>query len=310
MPSHPRYTQVMNKLSSPFLAALLCFWSGATVARCAEPVDFNRDIRPILFSRCVSCHGPDRAARKGSLRLDVEVGSRAPLPGGIHAIVPGSPVASELLSRVLDPDPEFRMPPIEKGDPLSAGEIDLLTRWIAAGADYAPHWAWIPPAATPSPDPTAHPIDAYVADRALTAQVPLSPPADRTALIRRLSLDLTGLPPTLDEIDAFLADNDPSAWERLVERTLASPHFGERWASVWLDLARYADTRGYEADRERAMWPWRDQLVRALDADQPFDQFTLEQLAGDLLPDPSEEQLLATAFHRNTMTNDEGGHRR
>lgn len=281
-------------------------------APAAEPIDFGRDIRPLLFSRCVSCHGPDEAARKAGLRLDIEAGSRADLGDGVRAIVPGDPAASELLARVRAAHPDDRMPPARAGDPLTDGEVTLLERWIAGGADYAPHWAWLPPRAVEPParpDGTraAHPIDAFVEARARTAGLPLSPRADRATLVRRLSLDLTGLPPTPEAVDRFVSDPAPDAWERLVDRTLASPHLGERWASVWLDLARYADTKGYEADRGRTMWPWRDQLIRALDTDQPFDEFTLAMLAGDLLPDATEADRLATGFHRNTMTNDEGG---
>ena len=277
-------------------------------------IDFNAQVRPILFARCVSCHGPDAAAREGGLRLDTEEGSRAALPGGdAHAVVPGDLEGSELLFRVRDEDPAFRMPPPEKGDPLTSAEIAILERWIAEGGDYAPHWGFEPVRALASPPAKEHPIDHWVETRAREAGLPgIGPPAPRPALIRRLSLDLTGLPPTLEEVDAFLADTAPGAWERLVDRTLTSPSFGERWASVWLELARYADTKGYEADRGRTIWPWRDLLIRTLDADLPFAEFTERMLAGDLLPptgDPEEDErrILASAFHRNTMTNDEGG---
>ncbi len=273
----------------------------------ADRVEFNRDIRPILFSRCVSCHGPDAKAREAKLRLDTFDGVRDEREGRGPALIPGRPQESELIRRVSSRDLQHRMPPPEMGEALSDREIALLTRWIESGSSYQTHWAWIPPQEQLPRRDERHAIDTLIEKRATRVGLPLSPRADSSALIRRLSLDLTGLPPTLEEVDRFLADTAPGAWERLVDRTLSSPHFGERWASVWLDLARYADTRGYEADRARSVWPWRDQLIRSLDADQPFDRFTVEQLAGDLLPTPSEDQILATAFHRNTMTNDEGG---
>ncbi|MCA9291949.1 MAG: PSD1 domain-containing protein [Phycisphaerales bacterium] len=273
------------------------------------PVDFNTEIRPLLGRACLSCHGPDSAARQAGLRLDLASSATSTLESGRRAIVPGDPDAGALLGRVTASNPARRMPPPKTGLALTDAEIDRLRRWIAEGAAYDPHWAFVPPG-RPTP-PTvigaAHPIDAFIRARLAEEGLAPSPEADRETLIRRVTLDLTGLPPTVEEVDAYLADVEPGAYERVVDRLLASPRYGERWASLWLDLARYADTKGYEADRRRTMWPYRDWVIRAFNDDMPFDRFTVEQIAGDLLPDPTTAQLVATAFHRNTMTNDEGG---
>lgn len=274
-------------------------------------VDFNRDIRSILSNRCFTCHGPDEAERQADLRLDTRVGATADL-GDYAAIVPGKPEASVLLERVSTSDPDLVMPPAGKGKPLSTQEIDLLTRWIKQGAEYAKHWSYeipIRPDLPQTSDKTWHKnaIDAFILARLDREGLSPNEEADRATLIRRVSLDLTGLPPALEEVDEFLADKSPNAYERLVDRLLERDAYGEHWARMWLDLARYADSAGYADDPARTIWAYRDYVIRSLNANKPFDQFTIEQIAGDLLPNPSEEQLIATAFHRNTLTNNEGG---
>jgi hypothetical protein len=277
----------------------------------AEPPDFNREVRPILSRYCFKCHGPDDKARKSKLRLDVREDAMKEAKSGSVAIIPGKPDESELCMRIFSADKEEVMPPAETKHELTADQKDVLKRWIAAGADYQPHWAFTPPkpAAPPSVGEVAggNVIDAFVRARLHKEGLALSTEADRATLIRRVSFDLTGLPPRREEVAAFEADNAPDAYERVVDRLLASPQYGERWARRWLDLARYADTNGYEKDRNRSIWPYRDWVVRALNADMPFDQFTIEQIAGDLLPNSTPEQKIATGFHRNTMLNEEGG---
>jgi len=278
----------------------------------ASAPDFAREVRPILASYCFKCHGPDDKARKGGLRLDEAETALAPAKSGEPAIVPGRPDESELIARLLTDDPDSVMPPPAVKHPMAPEQIDVLKRWIAAGARYEKHWAYIPPRQAPLPEVKytewpRNPIDRFVLARLETEGLSPSPEADRATLIRRVSLDLIGLPPSVEEADAFINDPAPDAYDRLVDRLLASPHYGERWARRWLDLARYADTNGYEKDRPRSIWPWRDWVIRALNADRPFDQFTVEQLAGDLLPNATEDQLIATGFHRNTMLNEEGG---
>jgi len=256
-------------------------------------LQFNRDIRPILSDACFTCHGPDKAKRKAGLRLDQEESARAVL---------GKPEDSELLFRLTTDNPHQVMPPPHSPRQLRKDEIALLQRWVAQGAPYEPHWAFVAPSVR---GPVA--IDPYI-DAALTrVGLTANEQAPRSTLIRRLSLDLTGLPPTPAEVDAFVHDTRPDAYEHLVERLLASPRFGERFAMDWLDSARYADSNGYQSDRDRTMWPWRDWVIRAFNANLPLDQFTLEQLAGDLLPGASREQILATGFHRNHPLNGEGG---
>ncbi|MFN0125894.1 MAG: PSD1 and planctomycete cytochrome C domain-containing protein [Verrucomicrobiales bacterium] len=285
----------------------------AAASPAAEPApDFAREVRPILASHCFKCHGPDDKARKSGLRLDVPEGALAAGDSGAVAVVPGRPDESEVIRRLLAEDPDDLMPPPAVKHPMSAAKIEVLRRWVAAGARYEKHWAYMPPqqAPLPSVQNKAWPrtaIDYFVLARLEAESLSPAPEADRATLVRRLSLDLTGLPPTLEEADAFINDAAPDAYERLVDRLLASPRYGERWARRWLDLARYADTNGYEKDRPRSIWPWRDWVIRALNADMPFDRFTTEQLAGDLLPDASEESVIATGFHRNTMLNEEGG---
>jgi hypothetical protein len=269
-----------------------------------ENVDFSRQIRPILSSKCFSCHGPDQQQRKGDLRLDVAEGAR-------HAIVPGDSKNSELIQRITAPDPDLRMPPKEAKTELSADEISLLEKWVTQGADYSVHWSFSKPqrSKTPAVDRGwgRNEIDAFVLKRLAEAELQPSSETDRVTLIRRLSLDLTGLPPRSEDVDRFVADIRPGAYERLVDRLLASQHYGERMSHDWLDLARYGDTNGYENDSDRQMWLYREWVINAFNANMPFDQFTREQIAGDLLPAASNSQKIASGFNRNTTYNEEGG---
>jgi hypothetical protein len=280
-------------------------------ALAAEPVDFNRDVRPLLSKHCLVCHGPDEAERAADLRLDTQAGSREDL-GGYAAIVPGDAGGSELIKRLTSEDEDLRMPPAEKGRPLSDAEIELLVRWIEQGASYARHWAYEPPQRPELPavarqDWPRNPVDHFILARLEAAGLAPSAEADRWTLARRAALDLTGLPPTWDEASALAHDPADDAYERYVDRLLAKQSFGERWARVWLDLARYADSAGYADDPPRTIWAYRDYVIRSLNENKPFDQFTIEQIAGDLLEGASDEQRIATAFHRNTLTNNEGG---
>jgi hypothetical protein len=291
----------------PFLltAALSALLLAAPLARAAD-VDFTRDVRPILSRHCFKCHGFDEKARKAKLRLDVREGAVK------KAIVPGKPDDSELIRRILAADADEVMPPPATKNPLSDAEKQTLKRWVAAGAEYKAHWAFVAPKQAPLPkvkqsDWPRNPIDTFVLARLEAEGIKPSPQADRYTLVRRVYLDLIGLPPTPEEADAFVRDDSPGAYERLVDQLLASPHYGERWGRRWLDLARYADTNGYEKDRPRSVWPYRDWVIRALNADLPFDRFTIEQIAGDMLPGATAEQRVATGFHRNTMLNEEGG---
>ena len=298
-------------LLAPLFALLPAFVLTGADSVPAAP-DFNAEVRPILAGYCFKCHGPDDKGRKSKLRLDVREAATKPAKSGDIAIVPGDIKASHLIVRITSSDQDEVMPPPATQKTLSAAQKDILTRWIADGAVYRPHWAFVPPVKA-APPTALHaawaqtPIDRFVAARLEAEGLEPSPAADRYTLIRRVSLDLTGLPPTPAEADAFAADQAPDAYARLVDRLLAQPQYGERWARRWLDLARYADTNGYEKDRPRSIWPYRDWVINALNADMPFDRFTIEQLAGDLLPQPSQDTLIATGFHRNTMLNEEGG---
>ncbi|MCH7224689.1 PSD1 and planctomycete cytochrome C domain-containing protein [Haloferula sp. A504] len=284
-------------------------------APCAmAEVDFARDIRPILSDRCFKCHGFDEQTREADLGLHTFDEATRDL-GGYAAIVPGDPDASELIKRITSDDPDEVMPPANANKPrLNDGELAVFRKWIEEGAKYEPHWAFTPPVEPEIPAAgegwARNGIDRFIAGRLEAEGLKPAPQADPVTLLRRVSFDLIGLPPTPEEADAFLARwrQDPEqAWTELLDRLFASPHYGERWARLWLDLARYADTNGYEKDRERSIWPYRDWVIDALNADMPFDRFTVEQLAGDMLPDPTTDQLVATGFHRNTMLNEEGG---
>ncbi|APZ90619.1 PSD1 and planctomycete cytochrome C domain-containing protein [Fuerstiella marisgermanici] len=269
-----------------------------------EPLRFSRDVLPILADRCFHCHGPDAQTRQADLRLD----ERKSAVDEVGAIVPKSPEDSELIARVTTTDPDLLMPPPDSHrEPLKPSEVAILKRWIAEGAVWGQHWAFEKPIRPKLGDHNLHPIDAFVTRRLKEAGLQPSPMADKRTLIRRVTLDLIGLPPTVDELNSFLADESPDAYEQLVDRLLDSPHYGERMACPWLDAARYADTSGFQGDPERSMWPWRDWVVKALNDNMPFDDFTIEQLAGDLLDDPTPEQRLATGFNRNHMHNGEGG---
>ena len=275
------------------------------------PVEFNRDIRPILSDQCYQCHGPDSARRKANLRLDQESSAKADRDG-TRAIVPGDLDASELYQRITAEDADERMPPAKSGKSLTASQIELIRRWIVDGAHWQPHWAFIPPRRPGVPrvrhqDRVRNPIDAFILARLEREGLAPSLEAERGVLLRRVSLDLTGLPPTRGEIAAFERDPDPSAYEKVVDRLLASPRFGERMAVRWLNPARYADTNGYQTDAPRFMWRWRDWVIDAYNQGMPFDRFTIEQLAGDLLPGATLDQQIATGFNRNVRGNGEGG---
>ena len=294
------------RLSLPSFAGILFpVLIQVPLALAAKP-DFNRDIQPILADKCYACHGPDAQKRKAGLRLDV-VSSVKEDRDGVRAIVPGDLEASELYQRILSTDPELRMPPPESIHTVSAAEAELLKAWILEGANWGGHWAFERVGAVELGDSDEHPIDMIVADRLIAEGIRPNPRASRRTLIRRLALDLTGLPPSPEQVETFLADTEQGAWERLIDRTLDNPAFGERMAWDWMEAARYADSNGYQGDRERTMWPWRDWVVRAYNQNLPFDKFTIWQLAGDLLPEATPEQVLATAFNRNHMINGEGG---
>ena len=281
-------------------------------------LDFNRDIRPILSNHCFRCHGPDEEERGGGgahgLRLDTADGLREDL-GGHFAVLPGQPDQSELIARVSSADDSLVMPPPETGVRLTAAEIARLRQWIAEGAVYSQHWSYVVPQRPDVPvltDASArawakNPIDHFVWQRLQQERLVPQPEADRFALVRRVALDVTGLPPSWDEVHQFVSDEAPEAYERMVDRFLGKEAYGEHWARLWLDMARYADSAGYADDPPRAIWAYRDYVIRAFNQNMPFDQFTIEQLAGDLLPNPTPEHWIATAFHRNTLTNNEGG---
>ena len=288
---------------------------GIVPAKPTEPasnkVDFNRQIRPILSDKCFACHGPDERQRQVGFRLDTRQGAFADR-GGYRVIVPGNSAGSKLYQKIAHEDEIFRMPPPVADRKLNAEQIDLIRRWIDEGAKWEENWAFVAPkrAGLPEVDRTGwsrNPIDRFILARLEREGLSPSPEAEKATLLRRVSLDLTGLPPTPEEIDAYLADASPEAYEKVVDRLLASPRFGERMAAEWLDAARYADTNGYQSDGERFMWRWRDWVIDAYNRNMPFDQFTIEQLAGDMLPNATLDQKIATGFNRNHRGNGEGG---
>ena len=292
-------------------AALSCLLVGIAGPAHAEPVDFNRDIRPILSDNCFHCHGPDKATQKADLRLDLREDAIA-----AGAIIPDDANRSELVARITAHDqPDDLMPPADSGRSLTEQQIHLLTQWIKEGAVYEKHWAFLPPEKAPLPA-TLHPvpeqlsaIDRFVLTKLEAERLSFSPRADRATLLRRATLDLTGLPPTIAELDAFLndPDDDEKAYDTAIVRLLDSPHYGERMAQYWVEAARYADTDGYQSEGTRTMWPWRDWVIQSFNHNMPFDQFSIEQLAGDQLPNATEQQILASAFNRNHRINNEGG---
>jgi mono/diheme cytochrome c family protein len=282
-------------------------WGDRSHAAAGDEVDFDRTILPILSDNCFFCHGPDAKRRKGDLRLDEEAGARRKNPDGVAAIVPGQSARSELFRRVTSKDREDVMPPPKSNKTLSRAQIDALRKWIDSGAKWGEHWAFRPLEKPQPPAGSRHPIDAFILARLARENLKLSPEADRVTLLRRATLDLTGLPPAPEETSAFLADRSPDAYERVVDRLLASPRFGERMAWDWMEVSRYADSNGYQGDGERTAWPWRDWIVKAFNDNLPYDQFTVWQLAGDLLPEATHDQKLATGFCRNHPINGEGG---
>ena len=314
--SYWKRLQIKRLLSIPVWSLGLSFVAFSASSK--DTIDFNRDIRPILSENCILCHGPDGAKRKGGprnsdgLRLDIEEGSRMDLDG-YSALVPGQPDESELYFLINSDDEDERMPPPKHGDALDKSEIALLEQWIEEGGKYDRHWAYKKPARPELPEIESegfalqNPIDYFIARQLVSENLKQAPEAERNALARRVALDLTGLPPTLEEVSEFVADQKPGAYERFVQLQLNKPSYGEHWARMWLDLARYADSAGYADDPLRTIWGFRDYVIRSFNENKAFDQFTIEQIAGDLLKDPTTDQLVATAFHRNTKTNSEGG---
>lgn len=281
------------------------------ISQGASQVDFNRDIRPILSDNCFNCHGPDEEKRKAGLRLDTKAGAFAELDGHF-TIVPDHPDDSELVYRIETDDEDDHMPPIDSGKSLTVEEIELIKNWIIQGADWQDHWAFVPIEKPEIPQPDAqakiiNPIDAFINHRLVKENLHSADSADKPTLIRRVSFDLTGLPPTPQAVDSFIADNSETAYERAVDRLLASPRYGEHMAHFWLDAARYGDTHGLHLDNYREMWPYRDWVVRAFNDNKTYDQFLTEQIAGDLLTEPTEDQLIATGFNRSHVTTSEGG---
>lgn len=299
--------QLTSLIVTAILAAV--FTSGVQGAEPVgmDKVEFNRDVRPILSDNCFYCHGPDKSQRKAELRID-----RRDEAIAANAIVPGDVQASELVIRIFSDDADLQMPPPDARTKLTQQQRETLRRWIEQGAEYEQHWAFVPlaPEEVPTVEHADWPrndLDRFIVARLEREGLVPSPEAAKETLLRRVTLDLTGLPPTLAELDAFISDDSPDAYEKVVDRLLKSPHYGERMAIDWLDAARYADSNGYQVDRDRELWPWRDWVICAFNENMPFDQFTIEQLAGDLLPEATLDQQIATGFHRNHMLNEEGG---
>ncbi|MDG2221156.1 MAG: DUF1553 domain-containing protein [Rubripirellula sp.] len=288
----------------PRLPLLLFLLLPAPAMLAEETLRFNRDIRPILSENCFHCHGPDESGRESDLRLDTEESAKE------LAIDPSSSEQSEMVHRMVTDDPDALMPPPDSGKSLTDEQIETIRRWIDQGAPYEEHWSFIPAVRSAVPQTKSdsrHPVDRFIAATLETKGLTAAPRANRETLIRRVTFDLIGLPPTIDEIDQFLADESPDAYPRLVDRLLSRPEFGERMAANWLDAARYSDTYGYQVDRDRFVWPWRDWVINAFNENRPYDQFITEQLAGDLLPDATREQTLATTFNRLHPQKVEGG---
>ena len=296
-------------------ACLLACWTTALLAaapKATTSIDYNRQIRPIFSENCYACHGPDENKRMAGLRLDQKESALEKLTSGRVAIVPGDPSGSELIIRISSENDALRMPPAFTGKRLSKEETDLIREWIIQGTKWQTHWSHIPPQRPDLPrvsesDWVRNEIDHFILARLERERLQPSLRADKNTLVRRLSLDLVGLPPTPAEVDAFLGDDSPQAYESLVDRLLASAQYGERIAQHWLDLARYADSDGHHRDFARKMWPYRDWVIQAFNQNKPFDEFTIEQLAGDLLPNPTLDQRIATGFNRNHTTSTEAG---
>ena len=294
--------------------ALLLVIGGGRNDAVATEIDFSRDVLPILSDACYKCHGPDDGSREAELRLDDEQSAKQDR-GGYAVVQAGAADESELIRRVLSDDDSEVMPPTDTGKSLTSEQQDVLRRWIDQGAEWATHWAFVAPVrpavpALPDESPegwSKNPIDAFVLRKINDARLTPSAVASRETLLRRLHLDLTGLPPTPKERQDFLNDTRPDSYHRLVERLLASVHYGERWGRHWLDAARYADSDGYEKDMRRTNWFYRDWVIDAINSDKPYDEFVIEQIAGDLLPSAAQDEFVATGFLRNSMVNEEGG---
>ncbi|MCE9524596.1 MAG: DUF1549 domain-containing protein, partial [Planctomycetales bacterium] len=304
--------QVRLRSAGVAIASLILFAAGNLISADEKKIDFSRDIRPILSNNCFKCHGFDEKQRQGGLRLDVKDGFGAKLESGAVAVVPGKPDESELIKRLVHADPAEKMPPVASGKKLSPEQVELIKKWVAQGGEYKTHWSFIPPVHGAPPEVTAkeavkNPIDNFVLARLQSEGLKPSAPADKVTLIRRVTYDLSGLPPTPAEVDAFLADNSPEAYEKVVDRLLKSPRYGEHMGRFWLDAVRYGDTHGLHFDNERALWPYRDWVIKAFNDNKPFDQFTTEQVAGDLLPGSTLEQKIASGFNRCNVSTSEGG---
>ncbi|MHB8520170.1 MAG: DUF1549 domain-containing protein, partial [Limisphaerales bacterium] len=304
----------MRSCAKLILAVGVAGWFSGPEVRAGvlpQPIQFNRDIRPILADNCFQCHGSDKNKRKAKLRLDTREGLFGEIEGR-HPVVPSRPDQSELYRRITASDPDDRMPKSGSGKTLSPQQIALIKRWIEQGAGWQGHWAYVSAVRPPLPRVRngvwpKNPIDRFILARLEKEGFRPSPEADRRTLIRRLSFDLTGLPPTPEEVTAFVHDKSPRAYEKLVDRLLASPHYGERMAVDWLDEVRYADTDGFHADNYRSVYPYRDYVIQAFNDDMPFDRFTIEQLAGDLLPNATMAQRVASTYNRLNRTTEEGG---
>src|SRR4051794_40792892 len=304
----------LSRQISGCCGAAIAFCAAATVAPAADSkpaLNFTRDVRPILANNCFQCHGPDKVARKADLRLDVRENS-----GKIHGaetVVDAKNLAdSEIVRRITSTDPDEHMPPADSGKSLKPEQIEILKRWVLEGAKYQAHWAFVAPKRPPLPDVkrkawVRNAIDAFVLARLEHEGLEPSPAANANTLLRRVSLDLVGLPPATEELSAYENQGGEAAYQHAVEQLLASPHYGERWARIWLDAARYADSDGFEKDKPRFVWMYRDWVIHALNSNLPYDRFIVDQIAGDLLPKPTQDQLVATGFLRNSMVNEEGG---
>ncbi len=295
----------------PYAARWMVITLLAGASPLAAEVSFNKQVRPLLSENCFSCHGPDTSKIKGDLRLDVRESALKPAKSGALAIVPGKPEESEILKRISSADADEVMPPPKEHKKITPAQSALLKQWISEGAKYEGHWAFIPPVRPSIPGGTSstqlNPVDAFLRARLAKEGLSPAPEAPKETLARRVYLDLTGLPPTQEALQSYLRDETPQAYERMVDRAFSSPAYGERMAIQWLDFARYADSNGFQADYSRQQWPWRDWVINAFNQNTPFDRFTIEQIAGDLLPTPSRDQLVATGFHRNHRLNGEGG---